>query len=284
MKFLDKICEKPWNSHYFKAPGWFSKYPTMLTAEEMRMLSWLAAHSDKAGNIIDLGSFLGGSTVSLAHGVRTSGQPRQVHAYDQFLFDERAKYLFLYRKGYGYVDGQDSFPVFERFTKDYKDLIVPHRGDVQKEDCPAGDISILFVDVSKTWKLNDYILRTFFTRLRAGAIIVQQDFLYFRNPWLYSTMWKLRDKVQLLSHAADHSVIFGVRRDLSEADVTPCLHAHTTRAEIESAIVETKKSFPDLRQREMIDALLAAYRSRPNATGSWEFPNVAKLPFGMSDD
>jgi hypothetical protein len=277
MSFFDEIKERPWNSYYFQMPGWFEKYPTMLTLEEMRMLSWIAGNTPMAGDILDLGAFLGGSTASLAHGVRSSKKTRTIHSFDRFEFDESAKFTYLYKKGHGFYEGSDSLPLFQKLTEGFKGFIKSYKGDITKAPCPTDAIAILFVDLSKSWAINDYLLKTYFTKLKAGAIIVQQDFLFFRNPWLYPTMKKLAGKVDLLSYTQDNSVVYGVREDLTEADVKPCLAANTSQDETRDALVSTKALFPEKRQRDMIDATLAAFNAKPNAKAAWELPNAAGI-------
>src|ERR1700754_2796705 len=79
-------------------PEIVSGYPTMLTPDERRLLHWLARDVWEGwGAIVDAGSFLGGSTVSLATGLRARATPRPDGAprppmttYDLFLVEQYA--------------------------------------------------------------------------------------------------------------------------------------------------------------------------------------------------
>ena len=96
-------------------------------------------------------------------------------------------------------------------------------------------------------------------------------------------MGKLSNKIELLSYTQDNSAIFGVRSLLSEEDVVPCLSENTNPRDIRDAMVRMKDKFPELRQKEMIDAAIAAHDARPNATKAWELPNAANLPLRFLD-
>lgn len=275
---FDAIRTRPWNSRHFALPGWTRTYPTMLTQEEMRMLAWVAENTPVEGAVIDLGAFLGGSSVSLALGAEKASPPKRVHSYDRFRLDEKVKFQFLYRKGHGFVAGEDALPVFQRFTRPFARTIEIHQGDVREARWDNSPVAILFVDLSKTTEINDHLLATFFPALRPGSVIVQQDFLFFRNPWLYPTMQKLEGSVEMLTHTDQNSVIFGVHRTPTPEELRACAAKHTSYDETVAAIGHFRAKFTDVRQVEMIDALMASLKAAPKADKAWLFPNVAQMP------
>lgn len=275
---FDAIRQRPWNSRRFILPGWMRNYPTMLTQEEMRMLAWIAKETPVEGAAVDLGAFLGGSSVGLAWGGAQAAPPRRVHSYDRFRFDEKTKFQFLYRKGHGFAPGEDAMPTFRQFTKPVASSIEIHQGDVLKAGWEGGPIAILFIDLSKTKEINDHLLATFFPSLVPGSVIVQQDFLFFRNPWLYPTMRALEDAAVLLAHTDQNSVIFGVRRTPTAEELQSCTAARTSFEATVAAIEHFRERFSDLRQIEMIDALMASLKAAPEADKAWQIPNVAALP------
>jgi hypothetical protein len=272
------IRTRPWNSRHFALPRWTRSYPTMLTQEEMRMLAWVAKETAVEGAIIDLGAFLGGSSASLAFGAAQATPPKRVHSYDRFRLDEKVKFQFLYKKGHGYVDGEDALPVFQRFTRPVAGSIEIHQGDVRKARWDGSPVAVLFVDLSKTTEINDHLLATFFPALKPGSIIVQQDFLFFRNPWLYPTMRKLEGSVEMLSYTDQNSVIFGVNRTPTAEELKACTAKRTSYDETVAAIGHFRAKFTDVRQVEMIDALLASLKAAPKADKAWLIPDVAHMP------
>lgn len=282
-----RIGERPWNSRRFTLPDWHRRYPTMLTREEMRMLAWLAQNLSVEGDIADLGCFLGGSSVSLAWGVsRASGAPgrRRVFSYDRFTIDEKLKFQFLYQRGHGFYAGTDILPLFRKLTNSFAEIIEPVPGDVLQQHWTGGPIALLFIDLSKTTALNDHILRNFFGALEPGSIVVQQDFLFFRNPWLYATMHRLGDAIEMLAHTEDNSVIFGVQRRPRPEEIESCLAKNVSPEDVLAAIAHFRGRFRDLRQIEMIDALEAAVRASPAADKAWLLGNAVDLPISFAEE
>ena len=48
---------------------------------------------------------------------------------------------------------------------------------------------MLFVDIAKTWALNDVVIEQFFPRLIPGrSVVVQQDYAFAFRPWVAITM------------------------------------------------------------------------------------------------
>jgi predicted O-methyltransferase YrrM len=89
----EAVRRKAWNSQNFHAPSFFERLPTMLTTEELRMLSFLARELPLDGVVLDLGCFVGGSTLALAHGIRNSSRPdRHIHSFDLFELNEAVKH------------------------------------------------------------------------------------------------------------------------------------------------------------------------------------------------
>lgn len=70
-----------------RLPPGVLEVPSMLSYEERALLHWAGREGCGAeGQLVDAGSYLGGSTLSLACGLRASGDTdgRRVHAYDRF--------------------------------------------------------------------------------------------------------------------------------------------------------------------------------------------------------
>jgi hypothetical protein len=63
-------------------------------------------------------------------------------------------------------------------TVQVADLVRVHEGDLLANGWSGDPIELLFVDFSKTWALNDFIVKEFFPSLIAGrSVVVQQDFV-----------------------------------------------------------------------------------------------------------
>lgn len=212
---------------------------TMLNPEEQQMLRWLTReYYAGPGAIIDAGCFLGGSTISFASGLRDFGKSAKIHSYDLFVSDEYSAEHFSAGE---FVAGGSFFHVFERETKPFSDLIVPHAGDITKEPAPLEETEILFIDLSKTKEINDHLIREFFPTLIPGrSVVVQQDYLHYFLPWLHITMEKFADHFELLCDTEFNSAVFGltkrVTREQAEAGTWDAMTGDERAALMDQAI------------------------------------------------
>jgi len=189
--------------------------PTMLSKAERRLLYALAR--DYAGGdnaIVDAGCFLGGSTAALLAGVRDRKEPWRgppVESYDLFRVE-----AFTIPKFFEDVHVGESFrPRFDAHVARFEVPHAVHEGDITELGWSGGPIDILFLDVLKSWEINDAVLRDFFPSLVPGrSIIVQQDYGYGDTPWIPITMELLRDSVVLLDWMEWGSHVFFVEREL----------------------------------------------------------------------
>jgi hypothetical protein len=192
--------------------------PTMLSKMERRLLYSLArdyAVGDAA--IVDAGSFLGGSTAALLAGVRDrseawSGPP--VASYDLFQVDEYMVPKFFADDRSVRVG--ESFR--SRFDRHVARFDVPHvvnEGDITKIGWSGEPIDVLFLDVLKSWEINDAILGDFFPSLVPGrSVIVHQDYGWGDNPWIAITVELMRDSLVVIDWMEWGSHVFFVEDDL----------------------------------------------------------------------
>jgi hypothetical protein len=244
------------------------KVVTMLSKEERQFLYALGRdYWTGGGAIVDAGCFLGGSTLALAMGVLAN--PRQlarqgaIHSYDLFVAD--AHQAGSYLKTFGtFAPGDSVRPVFDYQTAGVSAVLNVHEGDLRSFPWTASaPIEILFIDVSKTWALNDFIVRQFFPRLIPGhSIVVQQDYVHPTCPWLAVTMEYFADYFELLAYVPYNSMIYRaiapVPRDLVATDVISMLHDDEKRALMERAIARSAATLKpdDLVELEAARALM----------------------------
>lgn len=188
-----------------------TKVPTMLVPDELRLLNFLAQDTYRGdGAIVDAGSFLGGSTVALAEGLRRnprwkSGQPIQV--YDKFEVEEYTRGVYF----------PESMPVgasfrdqFDRNVAPYAEMLEVHAGDIREHPWTGGPIEILFIDVAKHWTVCDFVTWNFFPHLIPGrSLVVQQDYLYHHwVAWLHVTMELYGDYFEYVCDTEVNSAVF----------------------------------------------------------------------------
>jgi hypothetical protein len=213
---LDFLVRRPWRDATL--PEDATGIPTMLSKAERRLLYGLArdyAQADAA--IVDAGCFLGGSTAALLAGVRDrdetwAGPP--VASYDLFRVEAYTMRKFFRDDSEAAVGA--SFR--KRFDANVARFGVPHvvhEGDITRIGWAGGPIDVLFLDVLKSWEINDAVLRDFFPALVPGrSVIVHQDYAGGYMPWIAITVELMRDSLLLLDWMEWGSHVFFVEREI----------------------------------------------------------------------
>ncbi len=173
--------------------------PALLYPDEVAYLHWVGAADVAArGRLIDLGAWVGGSSLALARGSARHTPPPPIDAYDVFEVTEAQCNA---RQVPGPV-GSSYLDQYKLAVHAHLDRITTHVGYIPAwadtaDACRAVDpaeapVSVLFIDCAKVWGVHHTILRTFGPRLLEGAVVVQQD---FRSWLLYlpAHMYQLRD-------------------------------------------------------------------------------------------
>jgi hypothetical protein len=213
---LSALVRRPWRDATLPVDA--TGIPTMLSKDERRLLYGLArdyARGDAA--IVDGGCFLGGSTAALLAGLRDreerwTGPP--VASYDLFRVEAYTMQKFF--RNEPDVGVGDSFR--DRFDANVARFDVPHavhEGDITRIGWDGGPIDVLFLDVLKSWDINDAVLRDFFPALVPGrSVIVHQDYAGGYMPWIAITVELMRDSLVLLDWMEWGSHVYFVEREL----------------------------------------------------------------------
>jgi hypothetical protein len=207
----DPQPNRPWQ------PGVRTAPPTMLTPEELTLLYWSASsYYSGAGEIVDGGCFLGGSTAALARGLRDNlkveSKEARIHSFDLFLVDQSTKKRYF---ADSHLQIGDSFlDTYKGGIRDYDPYVLVYPGDIRKVSWKAS-IELLFLDVLKLKDINDFALAEFFPNLIPGvSLVIQQDYVHFALPWIHITMERLADYFETLSYCRSGSVVFRLTKPL----------------------------------------------------------------------
>ncbi len=266
-----------WNWRSVELPASVRTVVTMLSMEERQLLYALGRDVwTGEGAIVDAGCFLGGSTLALGMGVLANprGIPKDgaIHSYDLFVAD--AHQVRGYLKKFGeFAPGDTVRPIFDRQTRDVTPILTVHEGDLREFPWADGaPIEVLFIDVSKTWSLNDFIVREFFSALIPGrSIVVQQDYVHPTCPWLAVTMEYLSDYFELIDYAPANSLVYRaireVPRELVATDVISSLSDDDKRALMDRAIARSASvlASADLVELEAARTLMILSMEGPEA-------------------
>lgn len=224
-----------WHRHRFDYP---QRIPTMISKEECRYLHWLGSNVwTGRGHIVEMGPWLGGSTVCLAAGMKASAceSDHKLHTFDSFVWAD-----FMSRFSPLPLAAGESFePNFRENIEPWSDRIEVHRArlpdEAMEHDHLAAvtrtgvesslpvvtwdrnePVEILFVDGAKSWTGMRKLLRTFCGSLDTGSLLVLQDYKYWGAYWVAVTIEFLSDHVELVHNLESSTVTFRLTRPIGE--------------------------------------------------------------------
>jgi hypothetical protein len=186
---------------------------TMLSTSERALLYWLARdYYTGAGEIVDGGCFVGGSTLALAYGLLDGGheweRPR-IHVYDLFASDPYMVEYYFKPLGITCTSGESFRTFFDANTRSVASLLQVNQGDICQIGWTGEPIEIMFIDISKHWSINDVLLTDFFPCLIPGrSVVIQQDFIFEWCPWLAVTMEYLADYFEYIAFVEHNSTVY----------------------------------------------------------------------------
>lgn len=156
---------------------------------------------------MDLGSFLGESTVALAEGLgqndTVSSLDERVHAYDLFRWQAWMESPVQGTRFEGkYAIGDSFLPAFVEQVSPWRRYIRVYEGDLSSIGWTVNrPIEYLFVDAMKNWHLCNEILRKFFVHLKPGRSFVHhQDFAHFHTYWIHLITHRFREFLVPVDH------------------------------------------------------------------------------------
>jgi hypothetical protein len=192
--------------------------------EERAFCQWYARVGYRgAGAIVDLGTWLGSTTLPLAKGMsqRPSGAPTtRIHTYDRFIWEEwMSEFAGWAHTSRDYRPGDNFRAEVETVLGRYRGLVDIHEVDLVTEQWTGGPIELLVVDAMKSWELARNQLDQFLAAVAPGGVVYHQDFSQHWTSWIHLFMYRLRDRFALYydpPHA--DGVAFRVIRPLAGID------------------------------------------------------------------
>lgn len=198
--------------------------PRALTsADEQRLLRGLTArHYSGAGEICELGSGVGASTVALCLGLQDNKQVAdktgRIHAYDYFAAQPN--------RGQGgtgwFFTDEKPGPEPVSFFHEFQNNIAPWRSNVQvcrgalQEAEWTGPIEILFVDIAKSIALFKSVAGVFLPHLMTGGILAHQDFDQPTLPWIHYSLGAMLPWLRIEGQL-DHTLVTTLQGTLPDA-------------------------------------------------------------------
>lgn len=179
--------------------------PGMTSAAEVRYLYWLASSQlAGVGQLVEIGSWLGRSTLHLAAGLRRSGGNVGLHCFDGFTWGPRDQL----KADLPLKPGDNFQPYFEAHLADYADLVTAHRTRIADVEWSGAPIEVLFLDAPKKRPEITRCLEVFGPSLIPGkSIIAIQDYLYFPAYALAACLYSLRNHLELVHVTLEGSTV-----------------------------------------------------------------------------
>ena len=254
--------DRPWLDPKHQPSGngiW--NIPTMLTQEERRMLSYLTEHSYQGkGAIVDLGSFLGGSSAFLAHGLskNPAAGSVKVESFDRFTLAKFEREVFFKEHDLEPPADNDSFEIFKSNIAPLQEHIHPNKGDILNYTWNDGPIEILFVDLMKSAFIHDHVIETFMPHLIPNeSILILQDFMFENTgAWHMNLMEKLTNKFTFLGQTEINSVLYRCTAPITAEDLEPCKWMNTPFSEQILNVARNASRWPEPAHREIVVTVL----------------------------
>lgn len=162
--------------------------PGMITPNESAFYEQAAtAFVGETGAVVDLGCWLGGTSVALARGTGSCGK---VLAYDLFRWERWMPAGVAYCL---YQPGDCFLPEARRLIRDHGGNVELIQADLTSYKWSGGQIKILLVDAMKSEALARKIAQRFYPSLKVGGLVIHQDFKHFYTSWIHLLHCGLRE-------------------------------------------------------------------------------------------
>jgi hypothetical protein len=198
-----------------------------------------------AGEIVDLGCWLGATTISFAKGLRrnrrlTPEQKRKrIHSYDLFSWHPSMNPNVRGTPLEGKYQEEDSFlPEFEKRTAPWNQYFQVNVGDIRGRPWTREPIELLFVDAMKWPDTAAWIVKDFYPHLIPGiSLVAHQDFGDFFAGWIHLIQYRLRDYFEVFEEVKKSAtVVFKLKSAIPAALLEQdCFFEHASIEEITAA-------------------------------------------------
>ncbi len=192
----------------------------MTNLEEQRYYRHYAQRLFKGeGEMVDLGCWLGSTTLSLAAGLEKNrlaqGKGRLIHAYDIFIWES---WMDPYKDKCfkAYAPGESFLDEYNLRVRRYAKQIKVHQADLTQEKWSGQPIELLLVDAMKSEELAQAIVKHFYPSLIPGiSFLLHQDFKHWYTPWIHQIQYELRDYFELEHNVRNScSIVFRLKKKL----------------------------------------------------------------------
>jgi len=175
------------------------------------------------GEIVELGCWLGASTIPMAKGLSENLYPqakgKKVQAYDRFIWTPNMEVCVTGTPLAGkYQVGDNCIDACHDQIQPWQSYIDLHAADLLKTQWTGQPIEMLFIDAMKSWGLLNSIVNNFFPFLVPGkSLIIHQDYTHYYSYWIQLLMYRFQDYFEPvcdISHSA--SLVFKYTKQIPQ--------------------------------------------------------------------
>lgn len=166
--------------------------PGMISDEERRYYDWIGGAYSGAGEVVELGPWLGRSTLHIVRGLMASPafRGRVLHVFDDFVW--RASWMDdYYREPDRPGDGACFQHIFERYVAPVADLLEVRRAKIADHGdnsflpdltWAGGPIEIAYVDCGRTFEVNEAWYRALGPAFIPNrTLVIMQDWQLYKE-------------------------------------------------------------------------------------------------------
>jgi hypothetical protein len=171
----------------------------MVAPAEMAFFAESAArYLGKEGAIVDLGCWLGSTSVALARGIldqEGANSAEKVLGFDRFIWEEWMSHELAQSP---YKPGDSFLPQARRIVTEFGGGIVElHQVNLEDYQWTGEPIKILLLDAMKSEAIAKQISCTFYPSLKSGSLLIHQDFKHYYTSWIHLLQYRLRQHFRL---------------------------------------------------------------------------------------
>lgn len=241
---------------------------SMMTEEEQEYLYQFAKNQYVGeGAIVDLGCWLGASTISLVKGLREHDRAElrntKIHSFDLFRWDASMD-MFLNDTSLQFAPGESFLNAYLDRIAPWKDQVQVYEGDLQDFPWTGGAIEFLFIDAMKSWELANSIARQYFGSLIPGrSIVYHQDYSYHGTHWIHLSMYRLSEYFEPIYDVPNGwGYVFRLKKAIPESVLAQTLTIKSfSIAEIDAAFEQAYQQVSLEKKSQIVGAKLLTLMS-----------------------
>ncbi|MBR9844549.1 MAG: hypothetical protein GYB25_15430, partial [Rhodobacteraceae bacterium] len=168
--------------------------------------------------------------------------------------------------------GTDLLPIAARFLEPWGEGIALYKGQIEEIGWTGGQIEILVMDASKTAETMDQMSALFFPHLIPGrSIVVQQDFLWWQQPWIAVQMAVLSEYFEPVVHVYRDSVSFLYKKQIPVELLASLRVADMDDGEMIEHLRAMKQAVKPLKIDRAMRQLIASVKANPGQRAAFRY-------------